>query len=171
MTTTGRITEFALPPDPSGPNLPGEIVAGPDGAMWFTESGVNKIGRIDAGPPDVGIRPAAIRATAADHDHQEVDAGEEGLPGAPGAWSADRAGAEEAAAREVQVPRPRQGPSVLDPPARRGAHPRDRAGQGEANAARPLDPRRLRPGRGGGTTCGATRRRRSATAARPPDWP
>jgi sugar lactone lactonase YvrE len=49
MTTTGRITEFALPFDPSGPNEPGEIVAGPDGAMWFTESGVNKIGRIDAG--------------------------------------------------------------------------------------------------------------------------
>ena len=73
MTTTGRITEFALPFDPSGPNLPGEIVAGPDGAMWFTESGVNKIGRIDAGSLHVGVRPAAIRATAADHDHQDVD--------------------------------------------------------------------------------------------------
>ena len=57
MTTTGRITEFALPPDPSGPNLPGEIVQGPDGAMWFTESGVNKIGRIDAGSSNSGYVP------------------------------------------------------------------------------------------------------------------
>ena len=57
MTTTGRITEFALPPDPSGPNAPGEIVAGPDGAMWFTESGVNKIGRIDAGPSTSAFVP------------------------------------------------------------------------------------------------------------------
>ena len=84
MTTTGRITEFALPPDPSGPNLPGEIVAGPDGAMWFTESGVNKIGRIDAGSSDVGVRPAAVRAAAADHDHQDVHAGEDAPAGCRG---------------------------------------------------------------------------------------
>jgi hypothetical protein len=68
MTTTGRITEFALPPDPSGPNLPGEIVAGPDGAMWFTESGVNKIGRIEAGSPTSVFvpppRPPPLQITA-----------------------------------------------------------------------------------------------------------
>ena len=136
MTTTGRITEFALPPDPSGPNLPGEIVAGPDGAMWFTESGVNKIGRIDAGSPTSVfvpppfVPPLQITTTKKSHAGEE-----ECLPGAEGSWSADRAGPEEAAAREVQVPHPRQGPRVLDPPTRRSAHPRDGAAEGEAALA------------------------------------
>ena len=49
MTTSGRVTEFALPLSPLGPTAPGEIVAGPDGAMWFTEQGANRIGRIEAG--------------------------------------------------------------------------------------------------------------------------
>ena len=136
MTTTGRITEFALPFDPVGPNLPGEIVAGPDGAMWFTESGVNKIGRIEAGsstsvfvPPP---RPPPLPLTHAD---QEAGGGEERLPGAAGARSADRSGPEEDAAREVQVPHPRQGPRGLDAPAGRGAHPRDGAAEGEAALA------------------------------------
>ena len=37
------ITEY---PIPSGPNGPQEITSGPDGALWFTENGANKIGRI-----------------------------------------------------------------------------------------------------------------------------
>jgi peptidoglycan hydrolase-like protein with peptidoglycan-binding domain len=44
ITTTGAITEYVL-----GPGLsvgPAGIVAGPDGALWFTESFSNKIGRI-----------------------------------------------------------------------------------------------------------------------------
>src|SRR5262252_5357452 len=36
-------TEFPLPTHGSGPT---HITAGPDGAMWFTEPGINKIGRI-----------------------------------------------------------------------------------------------------------------------------
>src|SRR5437667_5623835 len=39
----GSISEFAIPTPES---LPGEIVAGPDGAFWFTEYKGNKIGRI-----------------------------------------------------------------------------------------------------------------------------
>jgi streptogramin lyase len=38
------ITEFPLPP--TGNAVPVRIAAGPDGAMWFTESNSNKIGRI-----------------------------------------------------------------------------------------------------------------------------
>src|SRR5579863_9635202 len=39
-----KITEFKLPP--TGNASPQRIAAGPDGAMWFTESNSNKIGRI-----------------------------------------------------------------------------------------------------------------------------
>src|SRR5579859_281398 len=38
------ITEYPLPP--TGNAVPVRIAAGPDGAMWFTESNSNKIGRI-----------------------------------------------------------------------------------------------------------------------------
>ena len=41
---TGEITEFPVP-TPGG--NPGDIKIGPDGGMWFTEFGGNKIGRID----------------------------------------------------------------------------------------------------------------------------
>src|SRR5213594_2539338 len=40
------ITTF---PVPTAGSRPYTIVAGPDGALWFTESNGNKIGRIDAG--------------------------------------------------------------------------------------------------------------------------
>src|SRR5258706_9319949 len=38
-----KISEFAIPALQSGP---GDIVAGPDGALWFTEGQSNQIGRI-----------------------------------------------------------------------------------------------------------------------------
>ena len=38
-----RITEFPLPTNGA---LPGGIVVGPDGALWFYETGTNQIGRI-----------------------------------------------------------------------------------------------------------------------------
>ena len=43
VTPTGQITEFPLP-GPADAVL--DIVAGPDGALWFTEEAANKIGRI-----------------------------------------------------------------------------------------------------------------------------
>jgi len=43
----GRITEFPIPITSEGPSSsPVEITAGPDGNLWFTERGGNKIGRI-----------------------------------------------------------------------------------------------------------------------------
>lgn len=42
ITTSGSITEFALPPG----TQPSAIVVGPDGALWFTERGASRIGRI-----------------------------------------------------------------------------------------------------------------------------
>jgi virginiamycin B lyase len=36
-------TEFPIPAGPSGPD---GITTGPDGALWFTETGANQIGRI-----------------------------------------------------------------------------------------------------------------------------
>ena len=42
--TTDAITEFPIPTPNSGP---GEITAGPDGNLWFTEGGAGKIGMIN----------------------------------------------------------------------------------------------------------------------------
>jgi streptogramin lyase len=59
ITTTGVITEYAIPTANSGAF---NIVAGPDGNLWFTESHSGKIGRIT---PDGSITefplPSAIR--------------------------------------------------------------------------------------------------------------
>ncbi len=53
ITTSGAVTEFKIPTPDSYPNCssggpcgPISIAAGPDGALWFTESSENKIGRI-----------------------------------------------------------------------------------------------------------------------------
>ena len=40
---SGTITEFTIPTTSS---IPEGITAGPDGNLWFTENGGNKIGRI-----------------------------------------------------------------------------------------------------------------------------
>ena len=42
----GTITEFPIPTPNSVPNA---ITAGPDGNLWFTENGANKIGQITNG--------------------------------------------------------------------------------------------------------------------------
>jgi streptogramin lyase len=43
MTTSGALTEYPLPGDPGAA---GDIVAGPDGALWYTRNNPNRIGRI-----------------------------------------------------------------------------------------------------------------------------
>ena len=55
ISPDGTMTEFPLPTvdgnrmgDPTSGSVPRGIVAGPDGAMWFTESGADQIGRITA---------------------------------------------------------------------------------------------------------------------------
>jgi hypothetical protein len=49
ITTGGTVTEYAVP---SATSSPWGITAGPDGALWFTETGGNRIGRIaPAAPP------------------------------------------------------------------------------------------------------------------------
>jgi virginiamycin B lyase len=65
MAAGGHITEFPLP---SG-SRPLGITVGPDGALWFAESGTNKIGRITTGgqvqefpTPFGGSQPARITA-------------------------------------------------------------------------------------------------------------
>src|SRR5439155_11966802 len=47
ITTAGAVTEF---PTPTAGSDPINIAAGPDGNLWFTETNVNKIGRITTGP-------------------------------------------------------------------------------------------------------------------------
>jgi streptogramin lyase len=42
-TSTKHIIEF---PIPTSPGTPIAITAGPDGNLWFTENGANKIGHI-----------------------------------------------------------------------------------------------------------------------------
>ena len=64
VTTTGAITEYALPAVSSGPY---QITAGSDGAMWFTEfqNSSHQIGRITTGgaitefalPNSLGVPP------------------------------------------------------------------------------------------------------------------
>ena len=55
ITPDGTMAEFAVPTAggnglivPGSETLPRGIMTGPDGAMWFTESGANQIGRITA---------------------------------------------------------------------------------------------------------------------------
>ena len=43
MSKTGSLVEFSTPTSSS---FPASITAGPDGNLWFIESGANKIGRI-----------------------------------------------------------------------------------------------------------------------------
>ena len=44
MAPNGRIDEFPLPNPGSRPN---SIIAAPDGKLWFTELGANRIGRLN----------------------------------------------------------------------------------------------------------------------------
>src|SRR5206468_2298578 len=66
ITMAGVVTEFTVPTAGSDP---GDIVAGPDGALWFTEVNGNKIGRnttagvITEFPvPTAGSGPSGIAA-------------------------------------------------------------------------------------------------------------
>ena len=43
ITTTGSVTDFAVPTDGSGPH---SITTGPDGALWFTEYYGSRVGRL-----------------------------------------------------------------------------------------------------------------------------
>jgi virginiamycin B lyase len=43
VTTGGVFTEFAIPTASAAPD---GITVGSDGALWFTESGVNQLGRV-----------------------------------------------------------------------------------------------------------------------------
>jgi virginiamycin B lyase len=63
---SAQVTEFTVPTAASGPN---RIAAGPDGALWFTETTANKIGRISTSGditeftvPTPGSRPWGITA-------------------------------------------------------------------------------------------------------------
>src|SRR5215208_2710316 len=64
--TAGRVKNFRIPTDNSNP---WDIVLGPDGAMWFTESNfdVGQIGRVDPSGsiteyvvPNLGAQPSQI---------------------------------------------------------------------------------------------------------------
>jgi len=66
ITTTGVVTEFAIPTAGSGPT---DVAAGPDGNLWFTELQGNKIGRITVAGvitefpiPTAGASPQGITA-------------------------------------------------------------------------------------------------------------
>jgi virginiamycin B lyase len=69
ISAAGTVTEFPLPTtdgnpmgDPMSGALPRGITAGPDGAMWFTESGADRIGRI-SGDGTVTEYPLPSRGT------------------------------------------------------------------------------------------------------------
>src|SRR5438445_293009 len=66
MTTSGVITEFSVPTADSGL---ADITSGPDGALWFLQDKVNKVGRITTSGaitefpvPTVGGFPVGIAA-------------------------------------------------------------------------------------------------------------
>jgi streptogramin lyase len=88
ITTTGTITEYALPP---GAIQPDAITAGPDGNLWFTTfGGAGAIGRITpAGAVTLfttgliaGSQPTSI-TTGPDHNLWFTEAGGPAAPGAP----------------------------------------------------------------------------------------
>ena len=64
MTATGEVTEFTLPKE----SYPQIITTGPDGNLWFTEIGSNKVGRITSNgqmtefPAPSGTYPEGITA-------------------------------------------------------------------------------------------------------------
>ncbi len=79
MAPTGQVTEYAIPnpqhapPDSAGSPMPRNIVAGHEGAIWFTDPGDDSIGRVTQSgevteypiprtglAPSVPILPAAI---------------------------------------------------------------------------------------------------------------
>src|SRR5262249_5173150 len=47
FTTAGALTEYPTPTNTASFNVESSIVAGPDGALWFTETDMNQIGRLD----------------------------------------------------------------------------------------------------------------------------
>src|SRR5439155_24791538 len=55
----GRVTEFTVP---SPGSRPYQIVAGPDGNLWFTESGAGTVGKIT---PDGHITEYKVRKDSA----------------------------------------------------------------------------------------------------------
>src|SRR5216683_911350 len=64
--SAATINEFTVPTASGGPR---GIAAGPDGALWFTETNGNKIGRITTGGtvsevtiPTAGSQPVGIAA-------------------------------------------------------------------------------------------------------------
>ncbi|MGI5165202.1 virginiamycin B lyase family protein [Spirillospora sp. CA-253888] len=68
---TGQVTAFD-PPDAASGTMPGEIIAGPDGKIWFTRPGLGRIGQID---------PATGQFT--DHPLPTADSKPAGLVAAP----------------------------------------------------------------------------------------
>jgi virginiamycin B lyase len=76
ITPDGTMSEFPLPTtegnrigDPLAGAVPSGITAGPDGAMWFTESGADQIGRITGdGTITEYPLPSRDRVHAAPHD-------------------------------------------------------------------------------------------------------
>ena len=51
ITTSGVITEYSVP-GAFGGNDPDDLIAGPDGSIWFGEKDSNRIGRLN---PDRGF--------------------------------------------------------------------------------------------------------------------
>src|SRR4029077_187725 len=60
ITIAGMITEF---PIPTANGEPLGIAAGPDGALWFTESNGNKIGRIPPSAHFYTVTPCRVADT------------------------------------------------------------------------------------------------------------
>jgi virginiamycin B lyase len=74
ITTSGQITEYALPTQDQ--TNPLGITTGPGGALWFTESGngLNKIGRITTG----GAITESIVPTANNSEVIKITVGPDG---------------------------------------------------------------------------------------------
>ena len=61
ITPAGQITEFSLP---TADSAPFGIAAGPDGNLWFTELGGDKIGQVGAGAPAALVRAPRVTGSA-----------------------------------------------------------------------------------------------------------
>src|SRR5262245_37920918 len=63
-TPAAVVSEFPVPTAGSGPET---IAAGPDGAVWFTEQGGNKVGRLLGDPAPPAPRPLAAALVGVRH--------------------------------------------------------------------------------------------------------
>jgi virginiamycin B lyase len=113
ITTDGNLTGFPVPPEQTAWSAPLDIVSGPDGALWFTDSSAGKIGRLTTGGAIRKFNVPRTSRTGTPYPFA-ITAGPDGA-----LWFTERFDNQigrittGGAVSEVQLPRPRRYPSGI----------------------------------------------------------